>query len=94
MNDWLGEYYQSIAEKLDLSFSEIIRLALCKHIVDVTAIAFPKHKSKLDRKFFEKIVKERDMISSLPAEDFHKFISSLYFEGRKCADTWLKDKKR
>jgi len=93
MNDWLADYWQFIATKYDFSFSEMVRLALCKHIIDVTKVAFPKYKANLDGGTFKKIIKKRNISDTMPSDELHTYISKLYFEARKAADLWTKGKK-
>ena len=91
INDWLADYYRFVAEKLDFSFSEMVRLVLCKHIMDVTKIAFPKYEGKVDEKIFREIIKNRDIGGSIGIEELHKFMSTLYFEARKAKEVWIKE---
>lgn len=91
MSDWLIEYWQFIAEKFDFSLSEMLRLALCQHILDVIPIAFPRYKSGLDKAMFKKIVQKRKIDENLSAEDLHRFISQLYFEARKATEFWMRE---
>lgn len=93
MDDWLADYFKFIAEKFDFSFSEMIRLSLCKHIIDVTPIVFPKYKIKLDEKIFRNIAKNRDIVGSIDTEEHHRFISTLYFEAQKIMEMWMEEDK-
>ncbi|MFC1514782.1 hypothetical protein ACFL5X_02665 [Candidatus Omnitrophota bacterium] len=96
LNDWLADYFKFVADELDISFSEMVRLALCLHMLQVSPIAFPKHKIDIDWKLFENLVKNRQNISgNMDIEKFHGFISKLYFEARKASETWIEaDKKK
>ena len=92
MDDWLADYWKEISVRMDVSFSEMIRLALCKHIMDVTEFAFPKHPGKVDEKMFKEIVKSRSVAKGFASEDLHRYMSQLYFEARKACEVWMQAK--
>ena len=88
MNNWLAEYWQGIASRLDVSFSEMLRLALCKHIIDVTQIAFPRFKAKINQKTFKTIIQNKNAVKELPSDELHALFSRVYFEAQKAAELW------
>ena len=91
LNDWMGDHYKKISQKYDVSFSEMIRMALCMDILSATRIAFPKHKIKLDEKILRDVVRKRDILDTMGIEKFHNFLSKVYFEARKATELWTDD---
>ena len=93
LEDWQADHYKLVAQKYDVSFSEMIRMALCIDIMHATRIAFPKHKWSVDFKLLEDAIKNRNIIETEGSEKFHVFLSKIYFETRKATEVWHKDKK-
>jgi len=90
LNDWMIEHYKSIADTYDVSFSEMIRMALCVDILNATRTVFPKHRYKLNENILKKVINERAIVKLVGRDQFHKFLSELYFETRKAATLWKK----
>jgi hypothetical protein len=88
LNDWQAEHYRLIARKYDVSFSEMIRMALCIDIIKATKIAFPRYRIKVNMKMVEGIIKKKDIANTIGIEKFHQFLSRLYFETRKATELW------
>jgi hypothetical protein len=88
LEDWQVEHYKSTAAKYDVSFSEMIRMALCLDIITATRMAFPKYKFKFDVNKLENVVKKQKIVQAMGIEQFHSFLSKLYFETRKATDLW------
>lgn len=88
LNEWQAEHYRIVSEKYDVSFSEMIRMALCMDIMMATKVAFPKYRLKINRKLVENAMKNRDIVRSMGAEKFHMLLSQLYFETRKATELW------
>jgi hypothetical protein len=93
LDDWQAEHYKLIADTYDVSFSEMIRMALCMDIISATRLAFPKYKWSVDLKMLEKAVKKKNIIGAIGVEKFHSFLSQLYFETRKATELWAKELK-
>jgi len=88
LNDWQAEHYRMISEKYDVSFSEMIRMALCMDILNATKVIFPKYRWKISKKLIENAMKNRDIVGSIGAEKFHRLLSQIYFETRKATELW------
>jgi hypothetical protein len=93
LNEWQAEHYRLIAKRYDVSFSEMIRMALAIDIMQATRVAFPKHRFKIDIKMLENFIKQRDEDTKSKREEFHSFISALYYETRKATELWQKKLK-
>ena len=93
LEDWMADHYKLIADKYDVSFSEMVRMALCVDILSATRVTFPKYKPKIDDKKMEEAVKRGDIIDTIGAEKFHSFLSNIYFETRKATELWTKKGK-
>jgi len=91
LNDWMVDHYQVIAKKYDVSFSEMIRMALCVDILTATRAAYPKHKTRLSDKRLKEAIKSKNIVEHMGVEKFHKFVSDIYFEARKATELWTKD---
>ena len=55
LTDWLADYMKYIADRYDLSFSEVIRLCLCLHCCDAISDMHPKKKFSVSSKKHHKI---------------------------------------
>jgi hypothetical protein len=91
LNDWMGDHYKLVSQKYDVSFSEMVRMALCVDIMNATRIAFPKYKFKIDEKILTKTIKKKDIVGTIGVEEFHKLLSKIYFEARKATELWTKE---
>jgi hypothetical protein len=92
IEDWLVEYLKFLAEKYDLSFSEVIRLGLCAQFDEMVTLAYPDIKSKIDKKKFLRLLHESENNED-SREDLLKMISLVYFEARKTIETRMAKEK-
>ncbi|UCC95410.1 MAG: hypothetical protein JSW40_01330 [Candidatus Omnitrophota bacterium] len=90
IDDWQADHYKSIAAKYDVSFSEMIRMALCIDIMYATRVVFPQYKWSVDMRMLEKAIKKHDIVGTIGIEKFHSFLSKLYFEVRKATELWAR----
>jgi hypothetical protein len=88
LNDWLVDIIKDMADKYDLSFSEVIRIFLCIQLGKMISYAYPEYDYNLVYKETEKIVRRKNSGKSMSMEDLHTQISRLYFECRKAAEFW------
>ncbi|MBN3037971.1 MAG: hypothetical protein JW869_00980 [Candidatus Omnitrophica bacterium] len=93
LNDWQAEHYKLMSRKYDVSFSEMIRMALCLDIIYATYLAFPKQKLTIDAAKLKRSIKARNIIDAMTSEEFHNFLSKVYFEARKATEVWSKSEK-
>lgn len=90
LEPWQVEHYKIVSEKYDVSFSEMIRMALCLDIIMATKIRFPKYKIAINKNALEKTIKKRNIVEHMGEEEFHKMLSQIYFEARKATELWAK----
>ena len=90
LNDWQAEHYKIACQKYDVSFSEMIRMALCVDILAATRAAFPGYKPKLEAKKLKDMMKKSKISGLMQREMFHKLLSDIYFEARKATEVWKK----
>lgn len=93
LTDWQERHYKLIAKKYDVSFSEMIRLALCLDTIFATKMTFPKYKIGVDEKAIKRVIKTKKIIHKMDMEKFHRLISKVYFESRKAAEFWERSLK-
>ena len=94
LNDWQAEHYKMVAKKYDVSFSEMIRMALCVDIMNATRAVFPKYKFRINEKKLKDMMKKWKITGLMQMEQFHKFLSDFYFETRKATEFWGKMEKK
>ncbi len=85
LNDWLVDYVKSIVKEYGLSFSEVVRISLCLEFIKLVSSSFPEYKPKVSDKDLMKII-DGVKTGSYSREELHRFISDVYFEGRKAAE--------
>lgn len=88
LNDWLADVIKEMAEKYDVSFSEVVRAALCLLLGQAVSAAYPKCTCGLKQKEWEAIIEKRKKNIELGSEEVHRFLSKLYFETRKSLECW------
>ncbi|RKY31417.1 MAG: hypothetical protein DRP74_04955 [Candidatus Omnitrophota bacterium] len=95
LSDWIADYIKFCAEKYDWSFSEALRLILSVEIVSWVSSVYPEYKPKFDSKELAKMGK--DYMKRAPGkleEEFHKWISLIYFEARKATEFFIAQDNR
>ncbi len=83
--DWLEEYVKYLAERYDLTFSEIIRAEICYAILCHVTHFFPD---------FKPTVNPNEILGwlrnppgkDLEKEELHRVLSKIYFEARKAIE--------
>ena len=55
--DWLVDHYKFISKKLNISFSEMIRLGMCMHLGNIFKELYPNYKCEIDSKELAKAFK-------------------------------------
>ena len=94
LNDWLADGIKAVANKYDISFSEVLRVALCVQMTEAFSRINPKYKSKKIGKFVDDILKKRNKGEHLDSETLHKFFSDVYFEARKALEWWEEEEAK
>jgi len=79
--DWLEEYTMHLADRYNLSFSEIIRIQICFSTLSSVSSFYPEYKPSTTIQEISKLAKEI-IESNLGREELNKLISKLYFEGK------------
>ncbi|MBN3037961.1 MAG: hypothetical protein JW869_00925 [Candidatus Omnitrophica bacterium] len=88
LNDWLADMIKTIANKYDISFSEVIRVSLCIIYGESLKLAFPKCKYGITQKDKLEVVKKNRKELGVASEELHNFFSKVYFETRKTIECW------
>ena len=94
LNDWQAEHYKMVCKKYDVSFSEMIRMALCVDIMAATRAVFPSYKFKINETKLKDIMKKWEVSGLMQREQFHKFLSDIYFEARKATELWQRERPK
>ena len=94
LNVWLVKIIKKMAEKYDLSFSEVIRIFLCIQLGRMISLVYPDHSHNLVSTESEKIVQRKNNGKPLTMEELHTAISRLYFETRKGAEFWHEQEEK
>ena len=85
LNDWLAEHLRLIAQRNDLSFSEMTRIVLCEGLLHTCPTLHPEYKSKIKPQELSNLAKEGyDPETALDRK--HQLASKLYFEARKAIE--------
>ena len=88
LNEWIAEHYKLVSNTYDVSFSEMVRMALCVDIMVATRAMFPHYKWKIKENLLRDVMRERGILQTMGREQFHKFLSEIYFETRKATELW------
>jgi hypothetical protein len=83
--DWLEDYLTILVDRYDLSFSEVIRIALCIEILTIVPLLFPEYKPEIDAKKISELI-EIKTENNIDQDEIHRFMSKIYFESRKAAE--------
>ena len=94
LNDWIADYVKFIAEQYDWSFSEALRLIVSVEIIGWVSEMYPKNRSKLTEK--ELVARNKIWLKKPKTleEEFHKAISTIYFEARKAVEFYIAQEKK
>jgi len=91
--DWLEEYIKFVADKHDLSFSEVIRGEICLAILNTVPGLFPEYKPGITTKEIASLIK-KDAEVGMERDEEYKILSKIYFEARKAIEYRLKKEKK
>ena len=93
IGDWLAEHLKTISAKYDISFSEAIRIVLCLQIPKLVKVAYPKFNlANLDDEMVNHIKRTNNSRQDL--EEFHKYLSKIYFEAHKAVEFWSTEENK
>jgi hypothetical protein len=91
--DWMEEYLEVVAERYDLTISEILRLELSLAFICFVNHFFPEYKGPSFGDLGIPTAKEAPSLEELDRERMHKILSRFYFEARKSTDYHMKKEK-
>ena len=91
--DWLEDYVKLVADKYDLSFSEVIRAIMCNWILASVPNIYPELKLGITPKDIYEMVKAEAQ-DNMKREDMHRMLSKIYFESRKAAEYRIAQEKK
>ena len=83
--DWLEDYIKYLAERYDLTFSEIIRAEVCYAILCHVTHFFPDFKPTITPNEILGWLRPSQG-EDLEKEEMHRVLSKIYFEARKAVE--------
>ncbi|MDD4956891.1 MAG: hypothetical protein PHH49_02415 [Candidatus Omnitrophica bacterium] len=83
--DWLVEHYKTVAAKYNMSFSEMVRLAMCMHLGNIFPELHPGYNCDIDSKKLASAFKEL-AASEEGREQFDAMVSHIYLEAKKAVN--------
>jgi len=91
--DWLEEYIKHLADKYDLSFSEVIRVEICIAIINTISKLYPDYKLGFTPKDILDWIK-KDVQVDMERDEEHRMLSKIYFETRKAIEYRFNQEKK
>jgi hypothetical protein len=85
LHEWLEEHVKYLADKFDLSFSEMIRGQICFSTLTAVDYLYPEYKPDITVEEILEKFKEQDK-NVLTREDMQRALSKIYFETRKAIE--------
>ena len=78
LHEWLEEHVKYLADRYDLSFSEMIRGQICLSTLTAVEYLYPEYKPDITVEEILEMFKEQDK-NVLSKEDMHRALSKIYF---------------
>ncbi len=91
--DWLEDYIKKLADKYDLSFSEVIRVEICIAIMSTISKLYPEHKFGITPEDILGWIKN-DVQENMERDEEHRMLSKIYFETRKAIEYRFSQEKK
>ena len=91
--DWLEDYIKYIADKHDMSFSEVIRGEICIAIQNTVPGLFPEYKPAITTKEITALIR-KDAEEGMERDEEYKILSKIYFETRKAIEYRINKEKK
>ena len=85
LDDWLAGHINTMCERYDTSFSEQLRIALCRKYLDLIPLMYPQYKNYVDLEDEKRIVKKGNY-EDIGREGLHMRLSKMYFETQKAIE--------
>ena len=83
--EWLEDYMKYLAERYDLSVSEIIRAEICFAVISQVSHFYPDHKPGISNAEILDAFKS-NLGKDFEREEIHRILSKVYFETRKAVE--------
>lgn len=90
--EWLDDYIKRVAEYLELSISEVLRLELCFGVLSSVTSFYSEYKPEISANDFIENIKQHQK-AELEREDLLRLFSKIYFETRKAIEYLDKQEK-
>lgn len=87
--EWQVEYIKDVAERNDISFSEVCRMLSSLGMIDAISNLHPKFKIERKKNGYKQFVNQKSTEA-----DRHQILSKLYFEARKAVEYRMGKVKR
>ncbi len=91
--DWLEDYHKFLVNKYDLSFSEVLRIALCIEVLTMVPLLYPGYKPEFDPKKIASLIQKK-LSEKMDQEELYRLMSKIYFEARKAVEYRLNQEKK
>lgn len=85
LSDWMENYVKFVADRYDLTISEVIRGHMCFGFLYAISMMYPEYKSKLESEKFGELSKKKNE-TNFDKEEFYQFRSKIIFEARKAVE--------
>jgi hypothetical protein len=83
--EWLEDYIKYLAERYDLSISEIIRAEICFAVIGQVSHFYPEYKPGISNAEVLETFKSH-LGKDFEREEIHRILSKVYFETRKAVE--------
>ncbi|NIO19799.1 MAG: hypothetical protein GTN76_03425 [Candidatus Aenigmarchaeota archaeon] len=90
--EWLEDYHKFLVDKYDLSFSEVLRIALCIEVLTIVPLLYSEYKAGISAEEISNLIKKK-LDEKMDQDELHRFASKIYFEARKAVEYRLKKEK-
>ena len=91
--DWLEDYHKFLVDRYDLSFSEVLRIALCIEVLTMVPLLCSEYKPGITAEEISKLI-ERKLNKKMNQDELNRFMSKIYFEARKAVEYRLAKEKK
>jgi hypothetical protein len=85
LSDWMADYVKYVADRYDLTGSEVIRVHMCYGFLCAISMIYPEYKDKLENNGFLELAKKIGE-GSLNEGEIHQMMSKALFETRKAVE--------
>ncbi|MBN2120975.1 MAG: hypothetical protein JW734_07990 [Candidatus Omnitrophica bacterium] len=93
LTDWQEEYIRDVAQRYDISSSEVVRLLVSGGALYLISLLHPEYKSSISGKDIANMLRKAANPDTR-TEEKHKIIAKSYFEARKAVEYRLAKVKK